>query len=329
MSPAHPRAEDARQREVQFAGDVRSAVQNTRCFRHEPLCAPCPAWCVFCKRQPRPDRAAEMTEELDIALEVVGIRSDDERLSGTLMAPAEALPGVLFVHGWGGSQAQDLTRAREAAGLGCVCLTFDLRGHVRGSNLWHSVTREQNLADLLAAYDWLAAQPNVDAPNIAVAGISYGGYLAAILSAERPVRWLALRSPAIYKDEGWNVAKLALHDDPDLHAFRRRRIDAQDNRALRAAAAFTGDVLIVEAENDDVVPHVVIENYIAAFANVKSLTSRTIVGADHAFSQRRWQREYTETLIKWLTEMIVGGRQAAAKKQVALHKFERLPDAER
>ena len=33
------------------------------------------------------------------------------------------------MHGWGGSQAQYLARAREIAALGCVCLTFDLRGH--------------------------------------------------------------------------------------------------------------------------------------------------------------------------------------------------------
>src|SRR5690606_12507666 len=49
-----------------------------------------------------------------------------ESVEATLLAPQRALPGVLFVHGWGGSQSQDLSRAREVAALGCVCLTFDL-----------------------------------------------------------------------------------------------------------------------------------------------------------------------------------------------------------
>ena len=93
---------------------------------------------------------------------------------------ATPLPGVLFVHGWGGSQEHDLVRAREAAGIGCVCLTFDLRGHERTARHWEKVNRPQNLADLLAAYDWLASQPNVDPTAIAVVGISYGGYLAAL-----------------------------------------------------------------------------------------------------------------------------------------------------
>ena len=54
---------------------------------------------------------------------------DNEPLRGTFLAPESKIPGVLFVHGWGGSQERDLERARGIAGLGCICLTFDLRGH--------------------------------------------------------------------------------------------------------------------------------------------------------------------------------------------------------
>lgn len=257
---------------------------------------------------------------MQIRLGEIAIPVDQARLPGTLMAPAQALPGILFVHGWGGSQEQDLARAREAAGLGSVCLTFDLRGHEPDSVLRHSVTREQNLADLVAAFDWLARQANIDAASIGVVGVSYGGYLATILTSLRQVRWLALRSPALYKDEQWAAPKLDLHLDPDLPAYRRRRVAAGENRALRACADYTGDVLIVEAENDEIVPHRVIENYVAAFGKAGSLTSRVIGGADHAFSQERAQADYTAALIKWLTEMIVGGRQAAAKTRLDQHR---------
>jgi dienelactone hydrolase len=256
---------------------------------------------------------------MQIQLDDITIDAGGQHLAGTLMAPAQALPGVLFVHGWGGSQEQDLARAREAAGLGSVCLTFDLRGHERDSKLWRTITRQQNLDDLVAAYDWLARQANVDAAAIAVVGISYGGYLATILSSLRHVRWLALRSPALYKDENWELPKLDLHLDDDLPAYRRARIRWQDNRALRAAADFSGDVLIVEAENDEIVPHPVIENYVAAFGRARSLTSRTVEGADHGFSHKHCQQDYTAVLIKWLTEMIVGGRQAAATTRLAQH----------
>ncbi len=257
---------------------------------------------------------------MDIRLEKIEIAVDDERIQGTALWPPRRLPGVLFVHGWGGSQQHDLARAREAAGLGCVCLTFDLRGHKDTAAQWETVSRESNLRDLLAAYDRLAAHPAVDRSAIAVVGISYGGYLAAILTTLRPVRWLALRSPALYKDADWESPKRKLNLDPDLPDYRRRPIDAQANRALRAAAEFRGDALLVEAERDVVVPHQTTENYRKAFAHTRSLTSRVLADADHALSSKQAQKDYTGVLIKWLTEMIVGAREQAAKAQVEENK---------
>ena len=103
--------------------------------------------------------------------ESIQIDIDDEQMSGTFLSPKSKVPGVLFVHGWGGSQERDLERAKGIAGLGCVCLTFDLRGHTGGTGIPLSrVTREDNLRDLLAAYDRLLAHPALDTSAIAVVG---------------------------------------------------------------------------------------------------------------------------------------------------------------
>ncbi len=104
------------------------------------------------------------------------------------------------MHGWGGSQQRDLARAKGIAGLGCICLTFDLRGHASAEARLCQVSREDNLRDLVAAYDRLRGHPAIDTDAIAVVGTSYGGYLATILTSLRPVKWLALRVPAIYRD---------------------------------------------------------------------------------------------------------------------------------
>ena len=133
--------------------------------------------------------------------EPVYVRVEGEHILGTLITPGSLVPGVLFVHGWGGDQRQYLRPgARDVAGLGCVCLTFDLRGHAQTQAQYESVSREESLRDVLAAYDFLAAEHNVDSDAIAVVGSSYGGYLAAMLTELRPVKWLALRVPALYKD---------------------------------------------------------------------------------------------------------------------------------
>ena len=237
---------------------------------------------------------------------------DGQRIAGTLVSPKTTIPGVLFVHGWGGSQQQYLARAHEIAALGCIGLTFDLRGHAKTDSQQETVSREDNLRDVVAAYDELVNHPMVDAAAMAVVGSSYGGYLAAILTTLRPVKWLALRVPALYKDEGWNLPKRQLHKDPDLLAYRRRQLRAEKNRALKACAAFKGDILIVESESDDTVPHETIENYLEASKHAHSLTYRVIEGADHGLSQEPAQRAYTALVVSWLTEMVFGARQGGS-----------------
>ncbi len=239
--------------------------------------------------------------------EPVDILVDDEHIAGTFLTPPTKLPGVLFVHGWGGSQARDLTRARGIAGLGCICLSFDLRGHALTLAQQQTVTREQNLNDLLAAYDLLARHPHIDSSAIAVVGTSYGGYLAALLTALRPVRWLAMRVPALYRDDDWMVPKRQLDRDV-LNQLRGRRVMPEENRALAACADFRGDVLLVESEFDHLVPHATIMSYRAAFHQTHSLTHRIILGADHGLTSESCQKTYTDILVGWATEMVVGGR---------------------
>lgn len=243
----------------------------------------------------------------------VEIVVDTQTIAGTFVTPGTLVPGVLFVHGWGGSQAQYLTRAREVAALGCVCLTFNLRGHVETRPLYETVSREINLRDVLAAYDLLAARRHVDPAAIAVVGSSYGGYLASILSSMRPVKWLALRAPALYIDSDWATPKLQLHQTQDLKSYRRNLVRASDNKALAACQAFGGDVLLIESEHDDIVPQAVLSSYREACTHASSLTYRCIPGADHGLTSEACQRAYTALLVAWLSEMVLGARAAEAK----------------
>jgi uncharacterized protein len=257
-------------------------------------------------------------ERIDIAV-------DSAQLAGTLIAPATQIPGVLFVHGWGGSQEQYLARAREIAALGCVCLTFDLRGHALTEGQQETVTRETNLRDVQAAYDFLARQPGVDPDAIAVVGSSYGGYMAAILTSLRKVRWLALRVPALYMDADWNRPKHELHKGEALQVYRRTVVSPEDNRVLRACAEFKGDVLIVESECDHVVPHTVITSYVEACAQARSLTYRVLEGADHGLSEDASQRAYTLMLVNWMSEMVFGARSGKLAIQAKAMAIEQTP----
>jgi dienelactone hydrolase len=236
----------------------------------------------------------------------VAIAVDAQRIAGKLLLPPGCrgrCPAVLFVHGWGGSQRRGIGKSKRIVTRGYACLTFNLRGHARTAGQRDRVTRGQNLRDIIAAYDLLVAQPEVDAAHVVVVGSSYGGYLATLLTNERKVRALALRAPALYKDEDFDRPKRQLNLDPDLCAYRRRALAPSDNMVLAAASRFEGDVLIAESERDTVIPHPVIDNYVRAFGAAGSVRHEVLDG-DHALSSEASRRAWGALLLGWLLERV-------------------------
>jgi uncharacterized protein len=63
--------------------------------------------------------------------ETIQIDIDDEQMVGTFLSPKSKVPGVLFVHGWGGSQERDLERAKGIAGLDCAESSYARRQPAR------------------------------------------------------------------------------------------------------------------------------------------------------------------------------------------------------
>lgn len=249
-------------------------------------------------------KAADVIDEGRVSLNV-----DGQRIAGTLLQPEAPVPGLLFVHGWGGDQEEDLGHAEELARLGCICFTFDLRGHAGSDAARDEVTRQDGLDDVIAAYDYLASQPLIDPAAIGVIGTSYGGYLSALLTEVRPVRWLALRVPALYPDADWDVPKARLDKDV-VRAYREHIQSGDADRALAACERFEGDVLIVESGEDDRIPTEVILSYQAAFKRAQSFSHRVIPGASHAMRNPAHQRIYATLLINWIEEMVRASRRS-------------------
>jgi len=240
----------------------------------------------------------------------VSIHVEGQRIHGKLLLPASCevrCPAMLFVHGCGDTQRRNLGIGKRLQARGFVCLTFNLRGHARTRAQRDTVTRAQNLADVIAAYDLLAARPEADAARVGLVGSSYGGYLATLLTAERKVRWLALHAPALYMDGDFDRPKRELNLDPKLAEYRRRRLEPGANRALTAATRFDGDVLVVESEHDTVIPREVAANYLHAFEPAGSRRHEVLAGADHGLSREAWRREWGELLVDWVATRPAAG----------------------
>jgi len=226
-------------------------------------------------------------------------RVGEAQLRCTLLRQPGLSPAALFVHGWDGSSADDFERVGRLGALGMTCAAFDQRGHGDDGGEHDSVTRQQALADLIEVYDWLASQPQLDADRIGVVGFSYGGYLAALLTAQRPLSWLALRSPALYPDRGWRVPKVELKRERDLRRYREQTLSPAQNEALLACSRFRGPVLLVRSECDERLPRQVADNYAAAFGQAHALETQVLEGADHALTDPRLRQAYNDRLVAW------------------------------
>jgi hypothetical protein len=223
----------------------------------------------------------------------VAFASGDRRLAATVVvggvAPRGA--GVLLVHGLGSSRATNVERAQAlAAAHDATCLAVDLGGHGESSGRLTQVTPRQNLADVVAAYDQLAAQPGIDPARIGVCAASYGAYLAVLLSALRTVNRMLLRAPALYADDGFD------------RVLGQRRVGDADTAATALAhfALFAGPVLIVESEHDEVID----PSVIAAYCKAQPRAQRVVLpGAGHALTDPTWRTDFQRIMTRFFADL--------------------------
>ena len=221
-------------------------------------------------------------------------------------------PAVLLVPGWDDSKHEQYDRISAALEeQGWLMRRVEFPGDRSQDGSRKEMNRDQHLKELVAAYDGLVAQQVVEGRAVAFIGFSYGGYLGSLLSAQRPLQWMALRSPALYRDEDWFVPKEELDKD-ELDRYRRGVRSPEENAALAACEAFEGDVLLIESEDDDTVPHPAVKSYKAAFRNARSFDYRLLEGADHELSSRAAQSRFIDELLRWMNQ-VTGGAAAALR----------------
>ncbi len=119
---------------------------------------------------------------------------DGTLVRGYLAQPAAPgpHPAVIMIHEWWGLRPEIVAKADKLAAHGYVVLAPDT---YRGQNtqivpraLWLRLNTpvERVMGDLQAAYDFLVAQPNVDASRLASTGFCYGGEMSLEFGTRNP-----------------------------------------------------------------------------------------------------------------------------------------------
>lgn len=221
---------------------------------------------------------------------------DGHAIYGEIYIPdgaGEAMPAVIFSHGYGGTHSIGAPYAQALAEKGFVVYCYDFRGGSNasrsdGSPLEMSVFTEK--ADLEAVLSMLRSLDYVDKERIFLMGTSQGGMVSAMTGAAHleEIRGMMLLYPAFCIPENARAQFETLESVPEQVSFfswltvgRRYVEDVWDYDVYGDVSSYEKDVLILHGSRDGIVDlsysQRAAEEYPAAELKV-------IEGAGHGFS---------------------------------------------
>lgn len=180
---------------------------------------------------------------------------------------------LLLLHGAGAaSRASFMPLRQHLQQKGIASTVFDFIGHGQtsgsliGSSLEHRVQQAETV---------LYACRHTSTPR-ALLGSSMGAYVALRLLAAHPCSHLILEVPGVYSPQAYQ-----LPFGPAFSAVLRQTGSWTNSDAWDCLSTFRGHLLIVVAEQDQVIPPALTDRLYASATQVRSRQLLNIAGADH------------------------------------------------
>ena len=237
----------------------------------------------------------------------VEIPVNAQKMQGTLYVPdsKELLPGILILHGRGSSQKRYTDRAEMLADYGFATLAFSFRGCGNSDGDFKDQTIKMGQEDAQAGLNYLLSLPYIDKERIGVFGASFGGYHAAILSKKNKIKSLILSVPANYKDEWWEIVPEKLQ--PNAAQKYRAAGDFKNNKAIKAINQYTGNLLVIEHEQDDICPAVQVRAYADKAINATEKDHIIIKDLGHRLEGKEKRAESNTITLDWFSKTLILG----------------------
>lgn len=227
------------------------------------------------------------------------VDGDHGKLAAILQTPSKKknYPLVMILHGFNASKDMPLLveLSQKLNKKGIATVRFDYNGHGQSEGSFLDMTALNEIEDTKKVYEYVKTLPQVK--SISLAGHSLGGVVAAIFAGESgndKIKTLVLMAPAgELKDDTLKGDLFGVKYDPNnipeyivlSNGLKVGRSFLQTSQTLpiyETAEKYTGPVLIIHSENDQLVPY----SYGVKFKEVyKNAQLKTLHGFDHNFTQ--------------------------------------------
>lgn len=239
---------------------------------------------------------------MSIQKQEIQFSADGVKIVGNIMTPADVCspaPGVLFFHGRASGQEKWVSRAETLSRFGFICMTFDFRGCGGSGGDVQSLTLADGLKDAFLGFDFFSSLRGVDIDRIGIFGSSFGGYLASIVSSKRQIKSLLLHAPAVYRDDWLTKPYPFVEKNREVVTKYRESKEVFMSIGPQSITDFSGSLLIIGGDEDQIVPKNVIAAYDQHAKNTSLKKVMYIKGASHFFDQPDLISELIETSADW------------------------------
>lgn len=175
------------------------------------------------------------------------------RLAGTLTLPEEPgpFPAAILISGTGPQDRDETIEGHKAFAIwadvltrrGVAVLRYDDRGVAASTGNYGAATQRDFASDVKAAFDWLAARPDIDPSRIGLIGHSEGGTFAPLAIQDgAQAAWLVmLAGPAVSGGEIIQEQQRRIAVAAGMPAEEVERTNALQRRAVATVADNAGD----------------------------------------------------------------------------------------
>jgi pimeloyl-ACP methyl ester carboxylesterase len=242
---------------------------------------------------------------------IVGLEAVEFRDSAGLAlrgwyAPSTNRAGVVLLHGAGGDRTSQLPEARQLASHGFGVLLFDWPGHGESDGEIHWSEAEGRA--LVAATDFLAGRPDLDARRLGALGFSMGGaVLARVAPTEERLQAVVLvgtPSDQARQIELENRQWGPLSQIPARWAVQRGGVPVFENQPRdRVPAIAPRPVLIVNGTQDYTVPPQLAYDLFTAAREPKQLLM--VEGAGHGALEQAPNSPYLDSVTRFFESALL------------------------